>query len=481
MAHAFSFTRRSVGPRIVVVVAVTALLAALSVFAPLVAAALAVVACAVLVAWGRTVGALGRELSIATVVTAIAGPNLALPSAPGLFAFRVVIVLLLVGVLAHLAIGGSIPWPRALSLPASLFGLMVMWAVISLSWADLPREGLRWIGLLALGVALSLTIAVAFSTRDRMIQLLKVLGVVFVVVVGVSLMELVLGIRLPTSRLLNTPADTAFAATSFFGNENNLATYLTLTLPYFVGLVIVFRDIRLRAIGAAGVLTTLLLLLYTGSKTNLLVTALVFLTFFVVLAVDRSMRRQAFLGALALGAAAALVLVPALNGVGPIKLSDRALNKFSFSLLTQQVDNGVGSGAVRASLTHEGLGLVRDTGGIGAGAGNSSAALAERIEYPEVVLLLHNWWLEVAADLGLIGLSLYICVYLFMVTHQLRAARSHDPLLRYLGLAGTAALVGFVVGSLAPSSALAFSPMWITFGVCLATTVLLSATRGRQP
>lgn len=465
----------------VAVGAVTALCAALSVFVPPVGTALTIVACAVLVAWTRPVGVLGRALAVAAIVTAIAGPNLALPTAPGISAFRVVIVLLFAGVLAHLAIGGAIPWPRALSLPASLFGLILLWAVISLAWADEPTEGIRWIGLFALGVALSLTIAVTFSTRARIIQLLKILGAVFLVVVAVSLMELVLGIRLPTSRLLDRTADTAFAATSFFGNENNLATYLTLTLPYFVGLVIVFRDIRLRVIGAAGGLTTLLLLLYTGSKTNLLVTALVFLTFFIVLAMDRSMRRQAFLGALALGAAAALVLVPALNGVGPIKLSDRALSKFSFTLLTEQVDNGVGSGAVRASLTNEGLTLVRETGGIGAGAGNSSAAIAERTEYPEVVLLLHNWWLEVAADLGLIGIALYICVYVFMVSRQLRAARSPDPLLRYLGLAGTAALVGFVVGSLAPSSALAFSPMWITFGVCLATTVLLSATRGRQP
>ena len=458
--------------------AVTAALTGLSVFAPLAAAALTVVACILVAVWNRPVATLGRPLAMVTVVAAIAGPNLAVPGAPGISAFRVVIVFMLLGVLAHLAMGGTISWPPALSLPASLFGLMLLWAVISLGWTDQPVVGLRWIGLLALGVALSLTIGVSFSSRAGMIQLLKLLGVVFLVVVGVSLMELVLGIRLPTSRLLGR---TAFAATSFFGNENNLATYLTLTLPYFVGLVIVFRDIRLRAIGAVGGLTTVMLLLYTGSKTNLLVTALVFLTFFVVLAMDPSMRRQAFVGALALGAAAALVLVPALNGVGPIKLSDRALSKFSFSLLTEQVDEGVGSGAVRASLTNEGLALVRETGGLGAGAGNSGAAIAERTEYPEVVLLLHNWWLEVAADLGLIGIALYICVYVFMVSRQLRAARSPDPLLRYLGLAGTAALVGFVVGSLAPSSALAFSPMWITFGVCLATTVLLSQTRGSTP
>ena len=86
---------------------------------------------------------------MAAIVTAIAGPNLALPTAPGISAFRVVIVLLFAGVLAHLAIGGAIPWPRALSLPASLFGLILLWASRSRStspavagWADVVHP--RW-------------------------------------------------------------------------------------------------------------------------------------------------------------------------------------------------------------------------------------------------------------------------------------------------------------------------------------------------
>jgi len=44
--------------------------------------------------------------------------------------------------------------------------------------------------------------------------------------------------------------------------------------------------------------------------------------------------------------------------------------------------------------------------------------------------------------------------------------------MRYMGLAGLLALLGFITGSLACSTVIAFAPMWITFGLCLATIVL---------
>jgi len=41
-----------------------------------------------------------------------------------------------------------------------------------------------------------------------------------------------------------------------------------------------------------------------------------------------------------------------------------------------------------------------------------------------------------------------------------------------MGLAGALALLGFITGSLGPSTAIHFAPMWITFGLCLTTIVL---------
>jgi hypothetical protein len=45
------------------------------------------------------------------------------------------------------------------------------------------------------------------------------------------------------------------------------------------------------------------------------------------------------------------------------------------------------------------------------------------------------------------------------------------------------ALLGFLTGSLAISTSIAFAPMWITFGLCLTTIVLARRTGpdGRIP
>ena len=79
----------------------------------------------------------------------------------------------------------------------------------------------------------------------------------------------------------------------------------------------------------------------------------------------------------------------------------------------------------------------------------------------------------VLVDTGIVGLFLYAWLYVYMFVGNIRVARrTHDPWLRYLGLAGALALLGFLAGSLGPSSAIHFAPMWITFGLCLTTIVL---------
>lgn len=418
-----------------------------------------------------------------TAVAALAGPNLALPQAPEVFLFRILIVLLGFGTLAYAAMGGRLTWPAALSVPAGLLGLWVMWSFASLAWADDTLPALRWSLFLAMMASLTVAIPLAFGTRRRTIRLLVTLGVAFSVFTLISLAEVVAGIRLPTSRLAGKSADAAFAATSVFGNENNLATYLTLTLPYFAVLAVVFRDVRLRALGLAGTGACLLALLYTGSKANLIAAALVLLSLLVILATDRRGRRTA-IGAALVAVLAVAIVVPAIQGSGIIRLPDRAVSKFSFDLLQEQVQTGVGSGAVRSNLLGDGLGLVAQTGGVGVGAGNADTHIKSLADFPGVSNL-HDWWLEVLVNGGLVGLALYVSVYLFMFSRQLRAVRTtEDPLVRYLALAGTTALVGFVIGSLGPSSVLAFAPMWITFGLCLLAVVLArsaEAEGGRLP
>ena len=460
--------------------ALTAVCAVFAVISPSVAIAVlavAVLAVAAVRISNRPVPRLMVPFIGTLVVAAILGPNLAIPQASGAFLFRIMIVLLGVGAIGYLLMGGSIRYPAVIGLPAALLGTMLAWSVMSLAWAENIGAAIRWTSFLVMMVGLALVIPMCFTTRRRVIVLLKVLGWTFAGVTAFSFLEISTGVRLPTSRLAGQAGGSAFAATSVFGNQNNFATFLTLALPYLVVLPLVFKERRLRIVGLIGTLAALMALLLTGSKDNLIAAGLVFLTLIFFLATDPKQRTK-LLGAVVIVVIALVVIVPSLSGSGLVPLPKRAVDKFSFTLLQKEIATGQGSGGARASLLGDGIDFIGQSGGIGVGAGNAETHVLDLPVFPGVSNL-HDWWLEVAVDLGLVGLMLYVAYYFLLLVRQLRAARrAVDPLVQYLCLSGTAAMVGFVVGSLGPSTMIAFSPMWVMFG--LSMTAIAVAERARR-
>ena len=440
---------------------------------PLAGLGLAVAGLAVVILRTTELPRLGRVAVGAAAVTAILGPNLALPQAPSLFAFRVVIVLLGLGVVAYLLMDGRLVIPRGLPRTAGLLIGLTAWSLLSIFWSTDTAAALRWTLFLVMMAGLAIGIPLAFRRRLAAIRLLIALGVTFTVATALALAEVRFGVRLPTSALAGSTRDAAFA-TSLFGNQNNFATYLSLTLPYFLCLPIVFRDARLIALGAVGGAVTLAALLFTGSRSNLIATFLVLGCLVLVLATDRRRRGRA-VGGITVAVLAVLLVAPSLGGGGLIPLPERIVTKFDISILSQQQKAGLGSGAVRASVLDEGLALVADSGGLGVGAGNAETRVRSLANFTGVENL-HNWWLEVLVNLGVVGFALYLGFYLTLLRGQLRAARrTDDAFVRWLGLAGGLSLVGFVVGSLGPASVIHFAPMWITFGLGMLTLVMARA------
>ena len=120
-----------------------------------------------------------------------------------------------------------------------------------------------------------------------------------------------------------------------------------MTLP------LIFPSRRLRVIGIVGTVVDLAAILLTGSKDNLLAAGLVFLTLLLFLATDPA-NVPSSSGAILITVVAIAVVVPSLNGSGLIPLPQRAVNKFSFSLLEKEIASGQGSGAARESLLTDG-------------------------------------------------------------------------------------------------------------------------------
>ncbi len=111
------------------------------------------------------------------------------------------------------------------------------------------------------------------------------------------------------------------------------------------------------------------------------------------------------------------------------------------------------------------------------GAGNAEGQVRSLANFPGVANL-HNWWLEVLVNGGIVGFALYLLFYLTLLRGQVRAARrTQDRFVRYLSLAGALALIGWILGSIGPSTAIHFAPMWIVFGLSMGALVLSRRSR----
>lgn len=409
-------------------------------------------------------------LVVLTALAAIGGPNLAAPPAPWLFLFRVLIVVLGLGLVGYLLMDGRLALPAGLPRPAGLLGVWLVWTALSIGWAEDPVAGLRWTLFLAMMSGLAIAVALLCRDRRRARILLWWLLAAFAVACLVAVAEVLTGLHLPTFRAGRENRGGLIGVGSLFGNQNNFAVFLSLSLPWFAVLPVVYRDVRLRFLGMAGAATCLILVLLTGSKSGLAASGLVLVGLLVLVGTDRGSRgRLAVAGSIA--ALAVALVVPALLGFGPIGLDQRTVTKLDFGVLAQQVEYDTGSGAVRGTLLSDGLAIVADTDGLGVGAGNAEVRVRSLDAFPGVANL-HNWWLEVLVNGGVVGLALYLAFYLVLLRGQTRAARrTRDPFTRYMALAGALALIGWVIGSVGPSTAIHYAPMWITFGLAMGAIV----------
>lgn len=445
---------------------------ALAVFQPLLGLAVAFVVLVVVLLQATPIPAIGRVLLGMTALAAVAGPSLAAPSVPWLFGFRVLIVLLGMGLVAYLLMGGRLALPETLPRPAGLLGIWLVWSVLSIGWSQDVIAAARWSLFLAMMSLLAIGIAFICRDPDRARRLLWALGGAFVIACLVALAELATGLHLPSARG-EAGQNVIFGAASFFGNENNFAIFLALAMPWFLALPVIYRDARLRLLGTAGALVAGGFLVLTGSKTALLAFGVVVLVLLVVVGGDRQQRGR-LVAAGGVAAVAILLVVPSVLGMGLIPLDERTVTKFNFGILAQQVETGQGSGGVRTALLEEGFGLVGETGGLGVGAGQAEVRVRALDNFPGVGNL-HNWWLEVLVNGGIVAFGLYLAFFFGLIRGTFRAARrGSDPFVRYFGLASLLGLTAWAFGSLGPSTAIHYAPMWITFGLAMGAVVLLA-------
>ena len=314
--------------------------------------------------------------------------------------------------------------------------------------------------------AVLLATAAAGGTRRRLIWFGYSMLFVYAFVVGFTILEARLGIRLPTSRLLTAVTSQTYAVTSVFHNQNDLATYIVLCWPFMLCAFFFTRRLRWIALTLLFMAMGAYAFVRTGSRSSLVaagISSLAAVALFWHLAPKLSSRT----GKIVMG-----VVIVGIVAVGGWLLfnnsSNDMLRQFRLEALLSQAEANKGSGAIRSSLTDRGLQIAGGSWLLGAGPGQAEGIIGSGTDALGISNL-HNWWLETYADGGLVGFALHFVFFLLLVIALWPVARHDpDPLTRYLACGTWLALLGWTIGSVGPSSSVSFAPMWILYGLGLA-------------
>lgn len=414
-------------------------------------------------------GPLVSGLVLLVPLAALIGSPAALPAFPQLFAFRLLLIAIAVLGLPLLLLRRS-PVSLARWRPALSLALWIAWLTFTIIWAPDKAVGLRYLLVLATMLAVVAAAASAGLSRRRLRAFGITMLVAYAFIVGVTVLEYTTGFRMPSSRLVTVVTSQTYAVTSVFHNQNDLATYLALCWPFLLGAAFFTRRVRwlglalvFAAFGAAAFVRT-------GSRSSLLAGGLA--TVVVLLLHARPGAWLQTRRARALGALLAVVLLAGTAYLLFNNSQSSMLRQFRLAGLASDLAAKKGSGEIRTNLLDRGLAVAGGSLLLGAGPGQVDGLVTTGTDALGIGNL-HNWWLETYADGGLPGFALQLIFLVGLAWALLRRAQTHgDPLVRYLASGAFAALVGFTVGALGPSSSLSFTPMWTLFGLGLAVLAL---------
>jgi len=331
---------------------------------------------------------------------------------------------------------------------AYLLGALIVYAALSLTWAELPERGVGALGRYALNAVL-LLIVVGTLHRRR-----EAIGLVTAYVVGATASALY-GVLFTSEADISDPVGRVSGG---IGDANELSAVLVAGFVLSVGLSLVTRRSPILQAGAwAGAVVCLVGSFLTLSRGGFVALALVLVASIV-------------LGGRWRGGAVWIAVLVALSGIfyfGALAPPE-ALERLT------EVNGGTG----RTDIWRVGWRMVQDQPVLGVGVGNFQTAsihyLLEPggIERDEFIvdrpLVAHNTYLHVLAELGVIGLVAFVLIIFLSLRSALRAAwvfgSRGEREMELLSRAVLIGLVGILVADFFISEQFS-KQLWLLLGV----------------
>jgi len=441
-----------------------------------------------------------QTLFMIMVAFALLGPTLGIPLTPNfkLTLFRVTFfVLLALLVFQWRVYRNSLEIAHMDRIRSHLgfFGFWLVYSAFSLTWAADLGMGIRYTVFLFMMVTLCLAFPFFIRSEGAWWRTSKAVFWTFFVIVAYGVFESVTHIHLPSSRYWGQDFP---SVTSFFTNQNDLATAVSLLLPYLaLYLYMVRGSLWRKGWVYLTIVFALYCLLVTGSRGNTFFALPLMVIVWMITLPFTTPREELWNWRNWLKGAGVIISIALIVGCMYMFLFDGATRDklatatgilldiqgttWNVDELEGELEAGAGtrgmSIVIRWYLLLYGLRFVKESHFMGVGAGNVEAHMEAYRHQLENIVNIHNWWAEILVNFGVIVFGLYVVFYGLLLWRLWKLARLKSsprvsPLVRWGALSSMLSLIGYLFGGMVPSTAIHFTPMWIVYGIALAIVVV---------
>lgn len=329
--------------------------------------------------------------------------------------------------------------------------LLLLYSIASIFWARDIGGWMNYNIYLYIATSIFLVSNYVFNTVDDFIDIFKYISLI-------SIIHNIIGwINITTKHYIfsSSPLIPDFLEKgnplSLFNNTNDFATFLVFSI--FVNIIIVMIEKRkwARVFYSVNILSSLILIYETMSRANYLALLLGIMAY--ILLISNKKNLLYFFGVSFCVLALVLYMIPTVN---------ITVNNVLFGKVFNFGDE------IRVNLIKNAFLFLNESKGFGIGAGNIAHYLQNySTYYTNNINSLHNWWLDILVNYGVVFFISYIIFYIKMIIklNKIRLAHHSNLFLKYTSISFISILFAYTIGSTSSSSNFPIIWIWVFFSI----------------
>ncbi|KMJ59014.1 Teichuronic acid biosynthesis protein TuaE [Bacillus sp. LL01] len=351
------------------------------------------------------------------------------------------------------------------------FVFWIYYALLTLLWAKSVTNGIKYISILVMGIFLMFIVTLFINNLKRLMNFYYIWVFMSVFVMLIGYWNAFTKNHLPSSTLYLGPEYKQHYPTSVFTNQNDFATFLSVSLFFFLSLIRNGKNNYWKAIGVVLSLVAIHLILLSESRASQLA-VVVGIGVYVFILCNKKLKRWI----LGLGAAGAALFVAVFYNKLWTTFSTLFMSP-TIHDFSERLPSNVG----RANLIRNAFNFSLDSFGMGVGAGNTEYYMRNySIHDTDEVANVHFWFLEIFTNFGIFVLLGYLTLYAYLL---FKLYKHHENGLtnqyKLVTEAILVALAAFVVSSISPSSVSNLFFHWVLLAFGIASLNILRI-KGRE-